>query len=270
MKVGFVGGGNMAESLIAGLLRKGFHAPDIRVVEIRAETRGHLAQTYGIMAFERMADEFLVTDVVVLAVKPQQLRGVCGELAGRLDKQVVLSIAAGIRSTDISRWLGGHGRVVRAMPNTPALIGAGIAGLYAPAGVTVNERKQSEAILGAVGEAVWVDAEAELDAVTAVSGSGPAYVFYFIEALQEAGRELGLNAQAARRLALHTFHGAGRLALESGEEVAALRARVTSPGGTTQAAIARMDEQAIKRHIMDAVRAAAERASELADQFGRE
>jgi pyrroline-5-carboxylate reductase len=182
----------------------------------------------------------------------------------------VLSIAAGIRSTDISRWLRGYGRVVRAMPNTPALIGAGIAGLYAPAGVTANERKHSEAILGAVGEVVWVEAEGNLDAITAVSGSGPAYVFYFIEALQEAGRELGLDAQAARRLALHTFHGASRLALESGEEAAALRARVTSPGGTTQAAIAHMDEQAVRRHIMDAVRAAADRAIELADRFGRE
>jgi pyrroline-5-carboxylate reductase len=270
MKVGFVGGGNMAESLIAGLLRKGFPAADIGVAEIRAGAREHLAQGYGVATFERMTDEFLATDVVVLAVKPQQLRGVCEEFAGRLDTQVVLSIAAGIRSTDISRWLRGYGRVVRAMPNTPALIGAGIAGLYAPAGVTANERKHSEAILGAVGEVVWVEAEGNLDAITAVSGSGPAYVFYFIEALQEAGRELGLDAQAARRLALHTFHGASRLALESGEEAAALRARVTSPGGTTQAAIAHMDEQAVRRHIMDAVRAAADRAIELADRFGRE
>jgi pyrroline-5-carboxylate reductase len=269
MKVSFIGGGNMAGSLISGLLGKGFSTRDIGAVEIREAVRKRLAEKHGISVYPGMSDQAMRADILVLAVKPQQLKAVCMELAGKLNEQTVLSIAAGIRSTDISRWLNGYGRIVRAMPNTPALIGAGITGLYASTGVSEKERAAAEAVLKAVGETIWLKTESEVDAVTAVSGSGPAYVFYFIEALQAAARELGLEDAAARRLALHTFHGAGRLALESTEDAATLRAQVTSPGGTTQAAILHMEEQEMKRLFVNAVQAAAKRAKELADEFGK-
>jgi pyrroline-5-carboxylate reductase len=195
--------------------------------------------------------------------------GMAAALARRLDGQLVLSIAAGVRVADLSRWLGGHARIVRAMPNTPALVQAGIAGLYAPPAVNQDSRSQAEAVLRAVGGVVWVDDEQGLDAVTAVSGSGPAYVFYFIESLEAAGEALGLNAATARQLALQTFFGAAKLALESGEEPAVLRQRVTSKGGTTERGLATMEAESVKAAIGKAVEAAARRSAELGDELGR-
>jgi pyrroline-5-carboxylate reductase len=205
----------------------------------------------------------------VLAVKPQQLREVAERLRPLLGGQLVISIAAGIRAGDIARWLGGHTNLVRAMPNTPALIRAGITGLCALPGVGAGGRAGAERILGAVGQTLWLDDESLLDAVTAASGSGPAYVFYFIEALQDAALALGLAQGDARRLALATFLGAARLAADSAEEAAVLRARVTSKGGTTERAIGVLDEARVKQHIVRAVAAAAERSRELGDEFGK-
>jgi pyrroline-5-carboxylate reductase len=206
----------------------------------------------------------------VIAVKPHNVRTVARELAAYLEHQVVLTIAAGIRLADLSRWLGGYRRLVRAMPNTPALIGAGIAGLYAMPGVDSDGRSRAAAVLDAVGGTLWCEREEELDAITAVSGSGPAYVFYFLEALDTAARELGFAPAEARRLALATFSGAVRLAEQSESEPAVLRAQVTSKGGTTERAIATLESASVRAAIAAAVKAAADRARELGDQYGAE
>ena len=198
------------------------------------------------------------------------MRAVARELATLLKRQVVLTIAAGIRLSDLSRWLLGYRRLVRAMPNTPALIGAGIAALYALPGADSEGRARAAGVLDAVGGTLWCEREDELDAVTAVSGSGPAYVFYFLEALDQAARELGFAPAEARRLALATFSGAIRLAEQSDSEPAALRAQVTSKGGTTERAIAALDDARVRAAIVAAVKAAAERAGELGDQLGGE
>jgi pyrroline-5-carboxylate reductase len=197
------------------------------------------------------------------------MRDAAVALAPLVNNTLIVSIAAGIRAADLARWLNGHTRIVRVMPNTPALVLAGISGLYATAGISVDDRKQAESILGAVGESVWVERESDIDAVTAVSGSGPAYVFYFIEALEQAARELGLSADAARRLAIATFTGASKLAAQSNEDAATLRARVTSKGGTTERALASMENDKIKAAIVRAVKAADERSRELGDELGR-
>jgi pyrroline-5-carboxylate reductase len=206
----------------------------------------------------------------VIAVKPHNVRAVALELASALRRQVVLTIAAGIRLSDLSRWLGGYRRLVRAMPNTPALIGAGIAGLFAMPGVDAEGRARAAAVLDAVGATLWCEREEDLDAVTAVSGSGPAYVFYFMEALDAAARELGFAPEEARRLALATFSGAARLAEQSDSEPALLRAQVTSKGGTTERAIAALEDARVKDAILAAVKAAAARAREMGEQYGGE
>ncbi|HZF27267.1 MAG TPA: pyrroline-5-carboxylate reductase, partial [Steroidobacteraceae bacterium] len=210
------------------------------------------------------------SDCIVLAVKPQQVREVAASLKPHLASQLVLTIAAGIRVKDLSRWLGGYRRIVRVMPNTPALVHAGISGLYAPAMVGSGGRAIAEKIMGAAGEVLWIEREEDLDAVTAVSGSGPAYVFYFIEALERAARELGLAADAAHRLALGTFAGAVKLAAQSGEPPETLRSRVTSKGGTTERALKSMEVERVKEAIVRAVRAAAERSRELGDELGKD
>lgn len=269
MKIGFIGGGNMAAALIGGLLRQGYRPEDIGVAEPAPERRAALAHEFGI-ALEESAAEILRADTLVLAVKPQILRAVLTALP-RLGKEVcVLSIAAGIRAADISRWLGGHAAVVRAMPNTPALIGAGIAGLYALPGVAPGQRTAADHILAAVGRTVWVTEEAQIDAITAISGSGPAYVFLFMEALESAAEALGLPPDTARALALHTFHGAAGLALQDGSDPASLRARVTSKGGTTERGIATLEAGQVGQIIVAAAFAAAERARELGDLLGAE
>jgi pyrroline-5-carboxylate reductase len=268
MNITFIGGGNMATALIGGMLQKGFAAAQIRVVELVAEARERLARDFGVRATGELADGIAGSDVLVLAVKPQQLREVAGQIRSHVGGQLVISIAAGIRAGDIARWLGGHGNLVRAMPNTPALIQAGITGLYALPQVSPAGRAGAERILGAVGETLWLGDEAMMDAVTAVSGSGPAYVFYFIEALQEAALAQGFAPDEARRLALATFLGAARLAAGSPEAAATLRARVTSKGGTTERALGVLEVSRVKQHVIDAVAAAAERSRELGDDLG--
>ena len=213
--------------------------------------------------------EIFNVPVIVLAVKPQQLSAVARALAPLLTNHLVISIAAGIQTMDISRWLGDYVHVVRAMPNTPALILAGVTGLYAMSGVTDEERDDAETILSAVGTTLWVSSEELLHAVTAVSGSGPAYIFYFIEAMQKAGQELGLDAAQARRLSIETFLGAARLADESGEDAALLRTRVASPGGTTERAITSMENDKVGNAIRRAIHASNLRSREMSAEFGK-
>lgn len=269
MNITFIGGGNMSSALIGGLLQQGYPARQIRVVEISAEGREKIKHEFEVEAVAELAKGVSDSDVILLAVKPQQLSTVAQELAALLREHLVISIAAGIRATDISRWMGGYERVVRAMPNTPALIRAAVTGLYALPGVSVEEKYNAETILSAVGSVLWCDREELLDAVTAVSGSGPAYVFYFIEAMQNAGQELGLNAAQARQLSLATFLGATGLASQSGDDVVTLRARVTSQGGTTERAIQALENDGVKRAIVHAIHVANQRSHELGDEFGR-
>lgn len=268
MNITFIGGGNMASALIGGLLRQGYLPAQIRVVEINAEGREKIKREFKVEAVAELTQGISDSDVIVLAVKPQQLSAVAQELAALLGDHLVISIAAGIRATDISRWMGSYERVVRAMPNTPALIRAAVTGLYALPGVSVEEKHNAETILAAVGSVLWCDREELLDAVTALSGSGPAYVFYFIEAMQKAGQELGLDAAQARQLSLETLLGAARLASQSDENVATLRARVTSPGGTTERAIQALENAGVKNAIVGAIHVANQRSRELGDEFG--
>ena len=269
MNITFIGGGNMAGALITGLLQKGFDPAAIGVVEISAESRARLSEKFGIATHEEIGAAAVAADIIVLAVKPQQLHGVATQLSGRLDGKLVISIAAGVRSADLSRWLGGHDVIVRAMPNTPAMVLAGVTGLYALPGVPEFQRRQAETILGAVGTTVWTEREEQMDAITAISGSGPAYVFLLIEALQEAAVGLGFTPDEARTLSLETFLGAAKLASQSGEDAATLRARVTSKGGTTERAILVMENAGIKQIIGQAAQAACLRSRELGDELGK-
>lgn len=269
MNITFIGGGNMASALISGLLQQGYSAEQLHVVEINAENRDKLKQSFGISAVADLADGIVNSNVIVLSVKPQQLFELTQQLAPLLNDQLIISIAAGIRAADLMRWLGGYRRVVRAMPNTPSLVRSGVTGLYAVAGTSASDKKNAESILAAVGSVLWVDDEEMLHAVTAISGSGPAYVFYFIEAMQQAAIELGLTAAQARQLSLQTFTGASKLAGTSDEDAAILRARVTSKGGTTEQAILAMEKNDIKCKITAAIHAAYKRSRELSDEFGK-
>jgi pyrroline-5-carboxylate reductase len=269
MNITFIGGGNMAVALISGLLQQGASAASLRVVEILAQARERLHAEFGIAVHETLDDGALESDIVVLAVKPQQLREATARLQGKLDGKLVISIAAGVRGADLARWLGNHAQLVRAMPNTPAMILAGITGLYALPGVSEEQKRQAEGILGAVGKVVWLAEEARMDAITAISGSGPAYAFYFMEALEAAAHEFGFPAGQARALAVETFLGAAKLAAASDEELATLRARVTSKGGTTERALLTMESAAVKTGIVRGIQAAAERSRELGDELGR-
>ena len=265
MNICFIGGGNMAGAMIGGLLNRGFDPDQLCAVEIDAASRERLRDQHNISVFEDLA-AVQSCDLVVLAIKPQQLREVAVHLKSLLSEQIVLSIAAGIRLGDLARWLGGAS-LVRAMPNTPALVGAGMTGLFG-ANLTPLQREQVETVVQAIGAFVWVDDETDLDAVTAVSGSGPAYFFYFIEALEQAGCELGLPEATARQLAIETALGAARLIHDGDEAPAALRARVTSKNGTTERALFSMESSRVKLHIVTAIKAAADRAKELGDELG--
>ena len=269
MNITFIGGGNMASALISGLTKQGCSPSAIRVVEISPEGRERLQAAYGVSVFENADDAALAGDIVVLAVKPQQLHGVAAQLQGKLAGKLVISIAAGVRGSDLARWLGGHSQLVRAMPNTPAMILSGITGLYALPGVSAEQKRQAEGVLDAVGKVVWLDAETGMDAITAISGSGPAYAFYFMEALEAAAREFGFPAGQARALSVETFLGAAKLAATSDEDLATLRARVTSKGGTTERALLTMEEAGVKAAIVRAAQAAAERSRELGDELGK-
>ena len=270
MKVAFIGGGNMATAIIGGLLAKGFRAGDIAVAEVDAQARARLANTFGVSTVEAPGSEVRHVDAIVMAVKPQQMRVAGQALAPHLGKQLVITIAAGIRLADLARWLGGHRRIVRAMPNTPALVHAGVTGLYAPEAVGEADRHAVEQLLQAVGTTVWFDREGDLDAVTAVSGSGPAYVFYAMEALEAGARELGIAPEKARALALGTFVGAAKLAAGRAEDPAKLRAEATSPGGTTERALSVLEGAGVKAKFVEAVKAACERSRELGDEFGKD
>lgn len=268
MHICFIGGGNMAAALIGGLLGKGYSAKQISVVEINADNRARLQRDFAVRAFESIADGIAGSQVIVFAVKPQQLREVAQQLAPSLSGQLLISIAAGILATDLARWSNSQA-IVRAMPNTPALIQSGMTGLYALPAVTAAQREQAQKILAAVGETLWLQDEAMMDAVTAISGSGPAYVFYFIEALQQAAKTLGFNAGDARRLSLATFLGASKLAASSDEDVSVLRARVTSKNGTTERALLSLSANHVAEHIALAAQAAAARSREMGDELGK-
>lgn len=265
----FIGGGNMASAIIGGLAARGAATDAIRVVEPLAEQRARLALRFPGVALHADTGQAAIggADIVVLAVKPQQMRDAAARLAPHIASvPLVLTIAAGVRCADLSRWLGGYGRIVRAMPNMPALIGAGISGLYAMPEAR-GDAANAARILEACGEIVWCEREADLDAITGVSGSGPAYVFYFLEALERAAQELGLAPTDARRLAYATFDGAVALAKASADPPATLRAKVTSKGGTTARALDVLNAAHVDAHFIAAVKAAAARAAELGDEI---
>lgn len=267
-KLSFIGGGNMATALIGGLGSQPGVVAQIHVVDPNAEALRALERRFAVTTAPRIDAAVASSDVILLAVKPQQMKQVAGELAPMLSHQLVISIAAGIRSGDLSRWLNNHAAIVRCMPNTPALIAQGVTGMFATAAVSQAQRAMADAILFAVGTNVWLDDEALIDVVTAVSGSGPAYVFYFIEAMQQAGQEMGLSATQARTLAQATFTGASQLAAQSTDSVELLRLRVTSTGGTTHAALTSMEVRDVKGAIIAAMQAAALRSKALGEEFG--
>lgn len=271
MKIAFIGGGNMAAALIGGLIRKGVPAANLYAIDPNEDARRRNAAQFGVRTAASADTALAGYDAVLLAVKPQIVKAVAEELAPHLaPHQVVISIVAGIRMEDLTRWFGGHARIVRTMPNTPALIGMGATGLVASGGVDAAGRQLASDVLGAVGQTVWFDDESKIDAVTAISGSGPAYVFYFIEALEEAARQLGMDEQQGRALALATFTGAAQLALQSGEPPSVLRERVTSKGGTTAAALASFDASGVKDAIVRGALAADARAKQMGEEFGRQ
>lgn len=268
MRISFIGGGNMATALIGGMIDAGFGPAEIDILEPEAAKGAELARRFGCAAYENPGDWLAAADVILLAVKPQQMHEAARAIKPFIAQPLVVSIAAGVRAESIARWLGTN-RVVRAMPNTPALIRAGISGMTAMPAVTAEQRTVATRILEAVGAVVWLEEEALLDPVTAISGSGPAYVFYFIEALQEAARDLGLAETQAHALAVQTFTGAAKLAAQTDEPIAALRERVTSKGGTTAAALASLENDRVKEAIVSAVKAASLRARELGEEFDR-
>ena len=262
MKVAFIGGGNMAGALIGGMVQAAFNASDIDVVEIDAARRAELAERDSVRTHELPGDWLRASEVIVLAVKPQQMREAVAAIQPHLKQQCVLSIAAGVRAETISSWLA-SGKIVRAMPNMPALIRAGVTAAVARPEVTAAQKAAADQILRAVGAVIWLDDEAMLDAVTALSGSGPAYVFYFIEAMHAAAIELGFDEAQARALTLQTFAGSAQLAAQSHESAQTLREKVTSKGGTTAAALASFERDKVDQAIVRAIKAAAARAREL-------
>lgn len=270
LKISFIGGGNMAAALIGGLAGKLTAADSIHVVDINADSLTRLQQQFGVKTSAEIDATIAASDVIVLAVKPQQMKGVVAQLVPHVKAQLILSIAAGIRAVDLSRWLKGHTAIVRTMPNTPALIGKGVTGMVATAGVSKEQHAAADAIMRAVGETVWLDDEKLIDPVTAVSGSGPAYVFYFIEAMQQAAQEMGLTAEQGNALAISTFVGAAQLAAQATDPIAVLRERVTSKGGTTYAALTSMENSGVKQAIIMAMKAAAARGQALGEEFGQD
>ena len=266
-RIAFVGGGNMASALIAGLIKGGLPNQQIDVLELSADARERVRQHYSVATHERPGAFLSSARVTVWAIKPQHFKDAALQIRFFARESLHLSVAAGIRSDSIAHWLGSE-RVVRAMPNTPALIGKGITALYARLGVTPDDQYQVEHIVGNTGDFLWLGHEEQLDAVTALSGSGPAYVYYFMEAMTAAGAQMGLSREHAYRLAVATFIGASELAKASNEPPEILRQRVTSKGGTTAAAIASMEASEVRTHFVSALHAAAHRAKEMGDEFG--
>jgi len=266
--IAFIGGGNMASAIIGGLRKNGRDGSTIVVVDPGETQRAKLANEFGVRALAAADVSLAQASLVVWAVKPQFFAAAAAPCAVHVRNALQLSVMAGIRSDAIARASGSE-RVVRAMPNTPALIGRGISGLYARAAVGASERAQVDAVLAPTGQTVWVDREEDLDAVTALSGSGPAYVFYFVEAMIAAAQQMGLSAEHGKQLALATFAGATELAATSDEPPEVLRERVTSKGGTTHAALTSLETSGVKAAFIRALRAAQKRARELGDEFGR-
>lgn len=266
--IAFIGGGNMASAIIGGILRQGTPASKIEVVEPFAAQRDKLQAQFGVQARELAGEALARAGLVIWAVKPQTFRDAALQTAPFTQGALHLSVAAGIRSDSIATWLGTQ-RIVRSMPNTPALVGQGMTALFARAAVTDADKRWVEQVVATTGEFLWVDGEGDLDAVTALSGSGPAYVFFFLEAMTQAGMEMGLSRAQAYQLAVGTFAGASQLARASEDPPEVLRQRVTSKGGTTYAAITSMEQDQVRALFVKALHAARERAKELGDEFGR-
>jgi pyrroline-5-carboxylate reductase len=266
--IAFIGGGNMASAIIGGLIRQGMPPEQLTVVEPFPETAARLNKDFGITALPEASPALARADLVVWAVKPQVFSEAAAPVMPHTLAALHLSVAAGIRTDSICHWVGSH-RVVRCMPNTPALVGQGITGLYPCPAVTSTDQALVEQVIGTTGQFLWVQQESHLDAVTALSGSGPAYVFYFLESMTEAGVGMGLSAEQAYKLAVATFSGASSLAAASTESPEVLRQRVTSKGGTTHAAISAMDAAGIRPAFVKAMQAAEQRARELGDEFGK-
>ncbi|MFT6624367.1 MAG: pyrroline-5-carboxylate reductase [Cycloclasticus sp.] len=269
-QIGFIGGGNMASSLIGGLVSNGYPADNITVSDLDADKLAYLSDIFGVNSTQDSNQLVLQSDILVLAVKPQHMQSVADiiKISVQKKKPVVVSIAAGIRINALQRWLGGELPVVRCMPNTPALVKAGATGLFANEEVKEEQKDQVESLLRAVGVTVWLAEEGDLDSVTALSGSGPAYFFMVMEALEAAAIEAGLDQKTAQLLTQETALGAAKMALESSESAAVLRQRVTSPGGTTERAIGVMEERGLQGIFREALLAAKERSVELSDELG--
>jgi len=268
VKIAFLGGGNMASALVGGMIAKGSDPRSISVIEMSPAAREKLGARYPIHVSTAPDAVMQRADVLVLAVKPQDMKRALASISGFSKEKLVISVAAGITLKSLSPWLGGHRKIVRCMPNTPALIGAGITGLYASPEVSSEEKKQAENILSAVGEVVWMPEERLLDPITAVSASGPAYVFWFIEQLAASAEKLGIPREAALKLAKQTVLGAAQLASQSAESPETLRKNVTSKGGTTEAALKVFDEAKLAEHFSRAVAAASKRGEEMGREFG--
>ena len=266
-RIAFLGGGNMASAMIGGLIKQGMLPVDITVVEPFEPTRAKLLADFGITAQAEPSDALSAAELIIWAVKPQVFKEAAAQIGSYAPQALHFSVAAGIRSDSIAAWLGSE-RIIRAMPNTPALIGKGMTALYARPAVSLAGKAWVERVVASMGEFLWLDAETQLDAVTAISGSGPAYVFYFLEAMTEAAVKMGLSPEQGRRLAISTFSGASELAHRSEEPLETLRQRVTSKGGTTYAALTAMESVNIKQHFIQAMLAAEQRAKELGDEFG--
>jgi pyrroline-5-carboxylate reductase len=269
LKIAFLGGGNMANALVGGLIARGFERASISVMEVSPAARERMA-AHGVRVSTAPDAALGEADTLVIAVKPQDLRAALASLASRVQEKLVVSIAAGVRLDALSRWLGGHRRIVRCMPNTPALVGAGITGLYAPPEVGDDDRAKAETILRAVGEVAWLSEERLIDPVTAVSASGPAYVFWLIEQLAAFAEASGIPREDALRLAKHCVFGAGKLALQSEAPPAELRRGVTSKGGTTEAALNVFAEEKLAERFARALDAATRRGAQLGDILGQD
>ncbi len=265
--IAFIGGGNMASAIIGGLLKRGMAASSIQVVEPFEAQRSRLEEQFNVQSRQAPGPSLASATLVVWAVKPQIFKDAALQARFHTKTALHLSVAAGIRSDSIAHWLGTD-RVVRAMPNTPALVGKGMTALFARPAVTPADRAVVDSVIKTTGDQVWLDDESQLDAVTALSGSGPAYVFYFMEAMIEAGAAMGLNQAQAHKLAVSTFVGASALAKKSSEPPETLRARVTSKGGTTHAALTSMEQDNVKTLFIRAMHAAKQRAREMGDEFG--
>ena len=266
--IAFIGGGNMASAIMGGLLRQGLPATQFEVVEPFAPARQKLKDELGVDAQEAGGPALARAGLVVWAVKPQTFKDAAAAVRDHAQGALHLSVAAGIRTDSISKWLGTQ-RIVRSMPNTPALVGKGMTALFARPGVSPEDKALVDQVIATTGESLWVEREQQLDAVTALSGSGPAYVFFFLEAMTQAGVEMGLSREQAYRLSVGTFAGAAALAGASSDPPEVLRQRVTSKGGTTYAAITSMEADQLQAMFIKAMHAANVRAGELGDEFGR-